>query len=59
MKYRPAKYDFGLRYTYREFPREETEALEKLMTVNSLDDVDRNLEILEKSIRGLLEELEA
>jgi hypothetical protein len=59
MKYRPAKYDFGLRYTYREYPEEETEALEKLMTISNLEDVQKNLEILERRIRDLLKELKA
>ncbi|MBN2461701.1 MAG: hypothetical protein JXB60_08835 [Candidatus Cloacimonetes bacterium] len=59
IKYRPAKYDFGLRYTYRDFPAEIIRELESMVQVKDLVEMEKNLLELEKRCRGLEMELQA
>jgi len=54
IKYRPAKYDFGLRYLYRDFPQAEVDEIEKMMMISNLEEltlaikkVEKNYQILE------------
>ena len=57
LKYRPAKSDFGLRYTHRDFPTETVEWLQDILKVDNLDKMLVKLEIIGKKYNELLSEL--
>ncbi|MFC1897980.1 nucleotidyltransferase domain-containing protein [Candidatus Cloacimonadota bacterium] len=58
LKYRPAKSDFGLRYTHRDFPEETVEWLKEVLVVKNLKDMLTKVEIIDKKYAELLSELE-
>lgn len=58
IKYRPHKYDFGLRYLYRDFPKEEISFLEDVAFVNDINDLKIKLNVVIKKIQQLIKELE-
>lgn len=47
MRYRPARFDFGLRYTFQDFPAEIQEALAQLCYPSGMDVLRNNLERVE------------
>ena len=57
LKYRPAKCDFGLRYTYRDFPPEICNWLEKKMLVTDLNQMQKNVSEIEQKFEELIAEL--
>jgi len=57
IKYRPAKYDFGLRYLYRDFPENEAKFIENLIKINSLEDMTERIVKIEESYEKLILEL--
>ncbi len=58
IKYRPAKHDFGVRYLYRDFPKEEFQFVENLMFVKTLDTLAINLLDIESRLEELFDEFE-
>lgn len=56
MKYRPLRYDFGLRYTHIDFPKDVQAELEKFCYVSSLSDIQNRLPEIELRLRQLLKE---
>jgi hypothetical protein len=58
LKYRPAKSDFGLRYTYRDFPEEIVAWLEDKLIVQNLPEMQTKLEIIDAKYTELLIELQ-
>lgn len=57
LKYRPSKSDFGLRYIYRDFPKETIAWLKDMLAVKNLDEMMKNVNIIEVKYIELLEEL--
>ena len=57
LKYRPPKSDFGLRYTYRDFPKETITWLEDVLVVKDLNEMMKKVDIVERRYKKLLEEL--
>lgn len=53
LKYRPAKYDFNMRYSYRDYPKEVNEKLKRLMLVNDITE----LETKTKEVEGWFDQL--
>ncbi len=58
IKYRPSKFDFGLRYTYRDLPENEVGFLESVMFVENLDDLQKKFSKVERKIKELLDVLD-
>ncbi|MCF7912536.1 MAG: nucleotidyltransferase domain-containing protein [Candidatus Cloacimonetes bacterium] len=58
IKYRPAKHDFGMLYLHRDFPLHEQQLIEKLLYVNSLEELQANLILLKELYLQLCEDLE-
>lgn len=52
----PQKYDFGLRYIYRDFPKAEAEAIEMYLQVSSLQEMRNHGEALRQRVLGVLKE---
>ncbi|MDO9576559.1 MAG: nucleotidyltransferase domain-containing protein [Candidatus Cloacimonadales bacterium] len=59
LKYCPAKSDFGLRYTHRDFPEETIIWLEDKLIVKNLAEMQKKLEIIDQKYSELLAELKA
>ncbi len=57
LKYRPPKSDFGLRYTYRDFPKETISWLEDMLVVKNLDEMMKKVDVIDAKYKKLLEEL--
>ena len=57
IKYRPHKFDFGLRYYYRDLPREEITFIEEIAFVKDLDNLKAKLPRAIKKYEKLIEEL--
>lgn len=57
LKYRPAKSDFGLRYTHRDFPEETVVWLEDILVVRNLVEMQHKLDIVDQKYSELLAEL--
>ena len=57
IKYRPHKFDFGLRYYYRDLPREEVAFVEGIAFVKDLDELKEKLPKAIKKYEELIEEL--
>jgi len=57
LKYRPAKYDFGIRYGDRDYPAEVAERVRKLMYAGSIEDIRPLFEEASAWAGELLEEL--
>ena len=57
LKYRPPKSDFGLRYTFRDFPQETTNWLEDMLVVKDLDEMMKKVDVIDVKYKELLEEL--
>lgn len=57
IKYRSHKFDFGLRYYYRDLPKVEIEFLEEVLFVKDLDDLKEKLPRVTNKYRELIEEL--
>lgn len=58
MKYRPLRYDFGLRYTENDFPPDETALLRRLLYPADLAAIGQDLPLLEAQVETLLAELQ-
>ncbi len=56
LKYRPKQADFGLRYAYRAYPQETVQFLERILQVNSLEEIASNTKMLEERIKDLEKE---
>ena len=54
MKYRPEKVDFGLRYSYRDYPPEIAEWVENLFKVHSIEELETKFEDALSRYYGLL-----
>jgi hypothetical protein len=59
MKYRPYRYDFGLRYLHTDFPEEIQNEIEKFLYVSNLTEIQKNMPVVENRISLLLTELRA
>ncbi len=57
LKYRPTKVDFGLHYTYRDFPKETITWLEDMLVVKDLDKMKKKVDVIDAKYNELLEEL--
>ncbi len=57
IKYRPHKFDFGLRYYYRDLPSEEVAFVEGIAFVKDLNDLKKKLPAAIKRYKDLIEEL--
>ena len=57
LKYRPPKSDFGLRYTFRDFPQETITWLEDMLVVKDLDEMMKKVDVINNKYIELLEEL--
>ncbi|MCK5050162.1 MAG: nucleotidyltransferase domain-containing protein [Candidatus Cloacimonetes bacterium] len=57
IKYRPHKFDFGLRYYYRDLPKEEIAFVEDIAFVTDLNDLKEKLPKTIKKYKDLVEEL--
>lgn len=57
LKYRPAKSDFGLRYTHRDFPQEAVEWLKQVLAIKDLQEMEAKLPIIEDKYQQLFAEL--
>lgn len=57
LKYRHPKSDFGLRYTYRDFPAEEYLWIEKILTPVNLKTMMSNVDEIEKKYKELVSDL--
>lgn len=58
LKYRPEKYDFGIRYAWRAYPPEVTQQLEELLFVKDLPDLKKKARQAETMFRHILDELQ-
>jgi len=58
IKYRPAKYDFGLRYTSRDYPEKEVKILENFMIVRDLTEMSDKVDKIENRCAELWAEIE-
>lgn len=45
LKYRPAKSDFGIRYAYRDYEKEDADLLVSLMQATTLEELSHNFEL--------------
>lgn len=59
MKYRPSRFDFGLRYTSVDFPISEQYELQKFLFAASLEEIKLNLPILETKIQNLVAQIKS
>ena len=57
VKNRPAKHDFGLLYSYRDWPQEDHELVKDLLYVKNIDDLTLKLPCLIKKVEDLTDEL--
>lgn len=57
IKYRPEKYDFGLRYLYFDFPQHEIDLIENLLQIENLEDLKKKCETSVKKFWELATEL--
>lgn len=57
LKYRPAKYDFGIRYGDREYPEKVAERVRKLMYAGSIEEIKPLFREASAWARELMEEL--
>jgi len=57
LKYRPAMFDFGIRYAERAYPPQVNEELEKLLYISTFDDIEPALDFAVSWTRKLLAEL--
>lgn len=58
LKYRPLKYDFGLLYAYRAYPKEINNQLNQFMKISNMKDLKRKTEKIENLSRNLIKELD-
>jgi len=58
IKFRPAKYDFGLRYLYRDFPEDIINLIEDLLTISNLEDLLKKVNKVENIYKDICFELE-
>jgi len=59
LKYRPAQYDFGLRYAYRAYPKDVNDRLKRLMLISEFSELAEKFEEVKAWYRALAEELES
>ncbi|MCC2679170.1 MAG: polymerase beta domain protein region [Pseudobdellovibrio sp.] len=57
MKYRPYRYDFGLRYTHIDFPQDVQKMLEEMLYVNSVKEIESQVLKIEMKVNDLISEL--
>lgn len=57
LKYRPCKVDFGLRYGYRDYDKNDHDLIESSFKVNSIDELAHKFRIIEKRYHTLKDEL--
>lgn len=57
MKYRPFRYDFGLRYTHLDFPEDVQAKLEKILYVTDMEAVGEQVLKIEEMVYSIVEDL--
>ncbi|MCK7484997.1 MAG: hypothetical protein MZU97_05190 [Bacillus subtilis] len=57
LKHRPAKVDFGIRYSHRDYPESDAHLVENALKACSIDVLTSMFHALEKRFRELVEEL--
>jgi len=57
MKYRPFRYDFGLRYAHVDFPAKESLELERFLFVTGIEDMKTQVEYIEVKVNNLISQL--
>jgi len=57
IKYRPHKFDFGLRYYYRDLPKGEIDFLEKVLFIKDINDLKNKFPRVIKKYKELIKEL--
>jgi predicted nucleotidyltransferase len=57
LKYRPFRYDFGLRYLHNDLPQDIQHQLEKICYPADLTTLESNVPEIEKTVSGLMSEL--
>jgi hypothetical protein len=58
LRYRPARSDFGLRYTHRDSPQDAVDWLKDVLIVNDLQEMMKKANVVENKYQQLLAELE-
>ena len=58
IKYRPCKYDFSLRYSYRDYQESVNRKLKELLRYKTKDELQQGIREIEEMIEKLLSELE-
>jgi hypothetical protein len=53
LEYRPHKYDFGLRYSYNDFPEHVCHQLESFLYVRDLSELHNKLELIHELMDSL------
>lgn len=59
LKYRPAQYDFGLRYAYRAYPVDVNDRLKRLMLISDFDELEGKFQEIKVWYRELAEGFES
>lgn len=59
MKYRPYRYDFGLRYTHIDFPQDVQNFLQEALYVRDISDIQAQVIKIENKISELISELKS
>jgi hypothetical protein len=57
LKYRPFRYDFGLRYLHNDLPQDIQRQLERICYPTDLTTLESNVPEIEKTVSGLMSEL--
>ncbi len=57
MVHRPFKFDFGMRYIHKSFPKEAQELIEDLSYVSSFDDLPDKISKVEKAFKKAIEQV--
>jgi hypothetical protein len=57
MKFRPYRYDFGLRYIHVDFPLAEQKQLQQILYPSDLNSIQNLLPIIDEKMRSLFQEL--
>jgi predicted nucleotidyltransferase len=56
--HRPAKFDFGMRYLYRDLPENEVKLVESLFSNLNLDTIRQNLDVIQNKLEEIKPKLE-
>jgi predicted nucleotidyltransferase len=57
LKHRPNKVDFGMRYIYRDYSKQDSSLIENSLKVNNIEELEDKFNTLEKTFFVLIEEL--